>query len=85
MTAKPIPADFHEAVHAADTAFVAEALADYPAFIAGVPGHQLRRFAVEAAMLAVQLAQRLDRHDPAVSALINHVAIDVRPAVWLAR
>ena len=85
MTAQLIPADFRNAVQAADRAFVEEALADYPAFVASVPAHQLRRFAVQAATLAVQLAQGLDRHHPAVSELINHIAVDVRPAVWLAR
>ncbi len=85
MTAKCIPSDFRNAVKAADAAFVEQALIDYPAFLAAVPAQQLRRFAVEAAMLAVQLAQNLERHDSSFDALISHIAMDVRPAVWLAQ
>lgn len=82
---KRIPdADFLAAAAAVDAAFVDEALGDYPALLAAVPQRDLRRLAVQGAMLAVQLARELPRHNPAVSEFIAHVALDVRPAAWAA-
>lgn len=82
---KRIPdANFLAAAAAVDAAFVDEALGDYPSSLASVPPKQLRVLAVQGAMLAVRLARELPRHNPVVSELIAHVALDVRPAAWAA-